>query len=121
MVAVVSLLTVAHLVEIGMWATTMTLTGAVASGDGLYFAFTTYTTIGYGDIVAQRPWRLLGPISGKNGVLLFGWSTTVIFQTLHNTASGAGRRMGAARTPAAPDCLFVSMDPGSGGGGRRSP
>jgi len=30
-------------------------------------------------------WRLLGPITAMNGVLLFGWSTAVIFEVLRRT------------------------------------
>jgi hypothetical protein len=38
--------------------------------------------------------RLLGPMTAMNGVLLFGWSTAVIFEVLRRTA-----RLGAAATP----------------------
>jgi hypothetical protein len=27
-------------------------------------------------------WRLLGPMTAMNGVLMFGWSTAVIFEVL---------------------------------------
>jgi hypothetical protein len=30
-------------------------------------------------------WRLLGPVTAMNGVLLFGWSTAVIFEVLRRT------------------------------------
>ena len=48
----------------------------------LYFAFVNYTTLGYGDVVPVERWRLLGPMTAMNGVLLFGWSTAVIFEVL---------------------------------------
>jgi hypothetical protein len=48
----------------------------------VYFAFVNYTTLGYGDIVPVERWRLLGPMTAMNGVLLFGWSTAVIFEVL---------------------------------------
>ena len=48
----------------------------------VYFAFVNYTTLGYGDVVPVARWRLLGPITAMNGVLLFGWSTAVIFEVL---------------------------------------
>ena len=38
----------------------------------------------YGDVVAEAEWKLLGPTSAMNGILLFGWSTAVIFQVLQN-------------------------------------
>ena len=48
-------------------------------------AFVNYATLGYGDIVPLAEWRLLGPITAMNGVLLFGWSTAVIFEVLRRT------------------------------------
>jgi voltage-gated potassium channel len=49
----------------------------------LYFSLTSYTTIGYGDIVLPRAWRLLGAIEGITGVLLFGVSTAFIFAVMN--------------------------------------
>jgi hypothetical protein len=36
-------------------------------------------------VIPVERWRLLGPVTAMNGVLLFGWSTAVIFQVLHRT------------------------------------
>jgi hypothetical protein len=51
----------------------------------VYFALVNYTTLGYGDVTPIARWRLLGPMAAMNGVLLFGWSTAVIFQVLRRT------------------------------------
>jgi hypothetical protein len=48
----------------------------------MYFAFVNYATLGYGDIVPVERWQLLGPMTAMNGVLLFGWSTAVMFEVL---------------------------------------
>ena len=56
-----------------------------AGSDLLYFAFVNYTTLGYGDIVPVERWHLLGPFAAMNGILLFGWSTAVIFEILRRT------------------------------------
>jgi len=48
----------------------------------LILLFVNYTTLGYGDILPVERWRLLGPITALNGVLLIGWSTAVIFEVL---------------------------------------
>ncbi len=45
----------------------------------LYFSLASYATIGYGDVVLPRAWRLLGTIEGVSGVLLFGLSTAFLF------------------------------------------
>lgn len=86
MVATASILMVAHTCEIIVWAIAYGLVDAVPnSTDHLYFAFVNYTTLGYGDIVPVERWRLLRPMTAMNGVLLFGWSTAVIFEVLRKT------------------------------------
>jgi hypothetical protein len=90
MVAVVCTLSLAHLAEVGLWGVGMALVGAIGSEEGpLYFAFVSYTTLGYGDVLATREWRLLGPAAAMNGILLFGWSTAVIFHVLADTVRRA--------------------------------
>ena len=48
----------------------------------LYFSITSFTTLGFGDVVLDRKWRLLGAIEGANGLLLFGWSTAFLFDII---------------------------------------
>jgi Ion channel len=83
MIATVSVLMIAHAVEVTLRAAIYALLGVAPPGaDVLYFAFVNYATLGYGDVVPVESWRLLGPITSMNGVLLFGWSTAVIFEVL---------------------------------------
>ena len=89
MIAAVSVLMSFHLAEIGVWTLGYALLGVTAPGvDRFYFAFVNYATLGYGDIVPVAEWRLLGPMAAMNGVLLFGWSTAVIFDVLRKTLPG---------------------------------
>jgi hypothetical protein len=85
-------LMVAHTIEVIVWAVSYSLADATPAGaDRVYFAFVNYTTLGYGDIVPVERWRLLGPMTAMNGVLLFGWSTALIFEVLRRTiAQGRG-------------------------------
>jgi Ion channel len=86
MIATVSILMVAHACEVIVWSLSYAIVDAAAAGaDRLYFAFVNYTTLGYGDVVPVARWRLLGPITAMNGVLMFGWSTAVIFEVLRRT------------------------------------
>jgi hypothetical protein len=83
MIATVSVLMVAHLAEVLVWSLAYTIVRAAPPGtDLIYFAFVNYTTLGYGDVTPVERWRLLGPMTAMNGVLLFGWSTAVIFEVL---------------------------------------
>jgi hypothetical protein len=36
-------------------------------------------------------WRLLGPMTAMNGVLMFGWSTAVIFEVLRKAMATTSR------------------------------
>src|SRR5690349_10067103 len=86
MIATVLVLMAAHATEVFVWAAIYALTNAAPDGSDLvYFAFVNYTTLGYGDITPVAAWRLLGPMTAMNGVLLFGWSTAVIFEVLRKT------------------------------------
>ena len=83
MIAVVSILMVAHTSEVIVWSLAYATVHAAPVGvDLVYFAFVNYTTLGYGDVLPVESWRLLGPITAMNGILLFGWSTAVIFEVL---------------------------------------
>jgi len=86
MVATAAVLMLAHTLEILVWALAYLILGAApAESDLLYFAFVNYTTLGYGDITPVQAWRLTGPMTAMNGILLFGWSTAVLFEVLRKT------------------------------------
>jgi hypothetical protein len=44
-----------------------------------YFSMVTFTTLGYGDVVLTGQWRALASIQAANGVIVFGWTTALIF------------------------------------------
>jgi hypothetical protein len=83
MVSAVSILMITHFTEVLVWSLSYAIAGAAPeNADLVYFAFVNYTTLGYGDVTPVERWRLLGPMTAMNGVLLFGWSTAVIFEVL---------------------------------------
>jgi len=84
-------LIVIHLVEITLWAFFFWWQKCLPDAESsLYFSGVTYATIGYGDLVLPKEWRLLGPVEGLTGVLMCGLSAAFLFATLS--------RMYAART-----------------------
>lgn len=75
-----SLLIVLHMIETGIWATFYYSRSLFPDFEtSLYFSVTSYTTIGFGDVVLPRAWRMLGGIEGICGVLLCGLSTAFVF------------------------------------------
>jgi hypothetical protein len=86
MVGTSAALMVAHTLEVFVWALAYAIVGAAPAGsDLLYFAFVNYTTLGYGDITPVQVWQLVGPMTAMNGILMFGWSTAVLFEVLRKT------------------------------------
>jgi hypothetical protein len=86
MVVTAAVLMVAHTLESVVWSAAYLMAGVAPAGSDLvYFAFVNYTTLGYGDITPVEARRLLGPMTAMNGILLFGWSTAVLFEVLRKT------------------------------------
>ena len=83
MIATSLVLMAAHATEVFVWSVAYAIVNAAPDDANLvYFAFVNYTTLGYGDVTPLAKWRLLGPMTAMNGVLMFGWSTALIFEVL---------------------------------------
>lgn len=73
----------AHIVQIWIWALFYISVGAVHDFESaLYFSTSTFTTVGYGDVVLNETWRLVSSFQAANGFILFGWSTAFIFEVM---------------------------------------
>ncbi|MGE0859863.1 MAG: potassium channel family protein [Gammaproteobacteria bacterium] len=44
----------------------------------LYYSTTTFTAVGFGDVVVSPRWRVLSAIEAANGVILLAWSTAFL-------------------------------------------
>ena len=82
----------AHVIEIAVWAAFLALANVpIESMSAFEFAFENYTALGYGDTVAGGGWRLIGPITALNGLLLIGWSVAIIFEVMRMAEVQVGR------------------------------
>ena len=78
-IRVVSVLLLIHLMEAAIWAAFYRISGLFFEFEtALYFSITSYTTVGYGDVLLPPSWRVLGPMEAAVGILMFGWSTAII-------------------------------------------
>jgi hypothetical protein len=50
--------------------------------DCVYFSFITYTTVGYGDLVALGPIRYLTGVEALTGLILITWSASFLFMEM---------------------------------------
>jgi len=81
-------------IEASVWALIYLYNPAITvladAQTAFYFSMVTYTTLGYGDIVLTGDWRILSAIEAANGVIIFGWTTALIFyfiQQIYKTES----------------------------------
>ncbi len=69
-----------HLAEIAVWALFYWWQECLPDLESsFYFSGITYTTVGYGDLVLPKEWRLLGSVEGLTGILMCGLSTGLFF------------------------------------------
>lgn len=72
-----------HTTEIWLFAALYLVLGAAPGFEqSLYFSTVTYASIGYGDVLVSKPWRILGAIEGAAGVIMLGWSTAFLVSLL---------------------------------------
>jgi Ion channel len=88
----------AHVVEVLVWAGYYNSLGMEAGNiDPFDFAFENYTALGYGDAVPTKGFRVVGPITVLNGLLLIGWSVAVIFEVMKMADVQIGRDLPRSR------------------------
>ena len=69
----------AHLVAIAIWALVFSLCGEFSQlAEAVYHSGLNYTTLGDSAVISPS-WRLLAPLEGANGMLMFGVSTAMLF------------------------------------------
>ena len=88
----------AHVIEIWIWAIFYYMTASITEiptwEAALYFSTSSFTTVGFGDLVLSEDWRLLSSFEATNGMILFGWSTAFIFEVVRHTYSHLFRNTG---------------------------
>src|SRR5437762_5919213 len=80
LIRIACLLIVIHMFEIAVWALFFWWQKCLPDAESsFYFSGVTYATIGYGDLVLPKEWRLFGPLEALTGTLMCGLSTAFLF------------------------------------------
>jgi len=73
------LVIVLHFLQIFLWSLFYRRYCLPSWESSLYFSASSYSTVGYGDVVLPRVWHLLGPVESIIGVLMCGISVSCLF------------------------------------------
>jgi len=72
-----------HTVEIWLYAGIyLGLNAFTHFEEALYFSTVTYASVGYGDLLLPKDWRIFGAIEGPVGIMMLGWSTAFLVSLL---------------------------------------
>lgn len=89
-----------------LWALCLLWLGVFHDAEtSVYFSMVSFTTLGFGDIVLDKQWRILSGLMGANGLIIFGLTTAVLVDFLSRfrdkrQSEGAESANGAQSTPA---------------------
>lgn len=83
MLVMVLWIQLAMTIAVWVWALTFLVLGIF---DGLepsvYFAIVSFTTLGFGDVLLPKEWRLLSGLAASNGLIYFGFFTAVLVEVM---------------------------------------
>ena len=70
-------------ISVWLWALCLLGLGVFHEAEtSVYFALVSFTTLGFGDIVLEKQWRILSGMMAANGLLIFGLTTAVLVDFL---------------------------------------
>jgi len=74
---------VGNLVQIATWGLLFLGLGEFKEVyEAVYHSAVNFTSLGYGDIVMSRKWKLLGPLEAVNGILMLGMTGAALMAIL---------------------------------------
>ena len=64
--------------------------------EAIYHSAVNFASLGYGDIVMSRRWKMLGPLEAVNGVLMLGMTSAALMAILGQLIKVQRRALGLA-------------------------
>ena len=99
MMRLVVLLLFLHALEVAVWAQFYVSRRCFPDSEtAYYFSLVTYTTLGQGDVLLPRAWRITGGWEAMIGVLMFGWSTAALVAFVNYVRDAKVRKHFSAET-----------------------
>jgi len=97
LLVVMIVLILGNFVQIMIWGSLFMVLGEFSElYEAVYHSAVNFSSLGYGDVVMTKRWKLLGPLEAANGVLMFGLTgaalMAILQQMIRAQAERAGRR-----------------------------
>lgn len=84
----VALVLVTNTICVWLWAGLFRVLGVFATlEEAVYFSMVSFTTVGYGDVVVDKGWRILSGFVAVNGLLAFGIFTAVLIEVIRSLSN----------------------------------
>ena len=86
MVAAVLIMCLGIMAQIAMWAVLYWSWGELGSyANAIYFSLASFTTIGASGLTLSPVHRIVGATEAAVGLLMFGWTTALLFEVIQAT------------------------------------
>jgi hypothetical protein len=74
-----------NLLQIGLWALLFVSLGEFSElYEAIHHSAVNFSSLGYGDFVMTKDWKLLGPLEAVNGVLMLGMTAAALMAILQH-------------------------------------
>jgi hypothetical protein len=87
---------IANVLQIALWGVLFVWLGEFAElYPAIYHSGVNFTSLGYGDVVMNQEWKLLGPLEAANGMLMLAMSAAALTAILQHIIRSQADAMGA--------------------------
>jgi hypothetical protein len=81
----VGILMLGMVVQITLWGLLYFAWGELGRfANAIYFSLASFTTVGASDLALSPPHRMAGALESAVGMLMFGWSTALLFEVIQS-------------------------------------
>jgi hypothetical protein len=83
LLSVMIIMTLGNFLQVVLWGVTfVALNEFTEIHEAIYHSMVNFSSLGYGDIVMSKRWKMLGPLEAVNGVLMLGMTSAALMAIL---------------------------------------
>ena len=96
LLVVMMVLMLGNFIQITIWGLLFMALGEFSElYEAVYHSAVNFSSLGYGDVVMTKPWKLLGPLEAGNGVLMFGLTGAALMAMLQQMIKAQAEKGGS--------------------------